>query len=321
MRDEKEASAGERDKRTACSGGKECGHECAWKTGRLIRTLGSFYTVREESGKETVVRCPKKIRHQKLTPLVGDLVRFSGNGQGSSGWIEEILPRKTVCLRPPAANVSLLLIVVAPVPEPDLLLVDKQAERALAQGMRVAVVVNKCDLDAAMPDRIAAEYERSGIPVLGVSAMNRTGLDDLRDMMRGEICCMSGQSGAGKSSLLCALTGARAETGGLSEKIQRGRNTTRKTELYEENGLYLIDSAGFSLLEAEKGLEPERLKERYPEFAPYENQCRFRGCLHDREPGCAVQEALNRGELPGGRVERYRLLLKEVREEWRERYD
>ena len=127
------------------------------KQGTLIRGIGSFYTVKDICGQEYILRCKKKFRHEKISPLVGDEVLFSP-GQGEEhGWLEEIIPRKTVCLRPPVANVERLVIVVAPVPEPDLLLVDRQISRALSQGMDVVIVVNKSDLDENMAKQLPQE--------------------------------------------------------------------------------------------------------------------------------------------------------------------
>ena len=290
--------------------------------GVLVKGIGSFYTVRTEQGAEFTVRCKKKFRRERMTPMVGDRVRFTP-GQGEEhGWLEEILPRETECLRPPVANVTMLVIVLAPVPEPDMLLADRQISRALAQGMDVAIVVNKSDLDPDLAGRIRREYAAAGIPVFGVSALRQTGLQKVRDeMASGGLCCLTGQSGAGKSTLLNALLDLNLETGSISRKISRGKNTTRHTELIEKNGLRVMDTAGFNLLEAENALEPEKLKERWPEFAAYEGKCRFRECLHDREPGCAVTEAARRGEISEERLGRYRQLLAEAREVWRERYD
>ena len=149
-----------------------------------------------------------------------------------------------------------------------------------------------------------------------------TGLEEIRkELGDGALCCFTGQSGAGKSTLLNKLLGLKLETGDISRKISRGKNTTRHTELIEKNGIRVMDTAGFNLLEAENAMEPEKLKERYPEFTPYEGKCRFRECLHDREPGCAVTEAANLGMISRERLERYRALLTETREVWRERYD
>lgn len=294
----------------------------ALKRGTLIRGIGSFYTVRDDSHEEYVLRCKKKFRRENISPLVGDDVLFSP-GQGEEhGWLEEILPRRTVCLRPPVANVTRLVIVIAPVPEPDLLLVDRQISRAFSQGMDVLMVVNKCDLDGSLAERMMQEYKRTGIRVIAASAKTSAGIEEVREALADrELCCFTGQSGAGKSTLLNRLLDLDLETGNISVKISRGKNTTRHTELIEKNGIRVMDTAGFNLLEAENGLEPEKLRERYPEFAPYEGKCRFNECLHDREPGCAVAEASKNGMVSMGRLERYRALLAETREIWRERYD
>ena len=143
----------------------------------------------------------------------------------------------------------------------------------------------------------------------------------LREAMKGELCCMTGQSGVGKSTLLNALLNLDLETGDISRRIARGKNTTRHAELIVRDGLRVMDTAGFSLLETERNLPPEILKERYPEFQPLEGRCRFRECLHDREPGCAVTQAVQEGNISAGRVDRYRQLLSEIRDTWRERYD
>lgn len=290
--------------------------------GVLIRGIGSFYTVRDAAGAEYVLRCKKKVRHERMTPLVGDEVLFTPGRGGEHGWLEEILPRTSECLRPPVANVNLLVAVIAPVPEPDLLLVDRQISRAFSQGMDVLMVVNKCDLDSTLADRMCAEYRQTGIRVIAVSAKKGTGLEEVREALDGgKLCCFTGQSGAGKSTLINALLDLNLETGSISRRISRGKNTTRHTELIEKNGIRVMDTAGFNLLEAENALDPQNLKERYPEFAPYEGKCRFRECLHDREPGCAVKDAAEQGLISPERLGRYRMLLAEAREVWRERYD
>ncbi len=289
--------------------------------GTLVRGIGSFYTARDPDGNEFILRCKKKFRHRGMSPMTGDEVLFTRGVGEAHGWIEEILPRKTVCLRPPVANVELLVLVISPVPEPDLLLADRQISRAFAQEMDVMIAVNKCDLDSSLASRIRDQYAAAGIPVYAVSARKKTGLDELKKAMKGKLCCLTGQSGAGKSTLLNALLDLELETGDISRKIARGKNTTRQSEMIEKDGIRVMDTAGFNLLEPEKQLEPEKLKERYPEFRLYEGKCRFRECLHDREPGCAVTEAVNQGELNPERVERYRQLLEETREVWRNRYD
>ena len=291
--------------------------------GTIIRGVGGFYTVRDGEKREYTLRCRKKFRREKRSPLVGDEVLFSpGQGEEEQGWIEEILPRTTVCLRPPVANVTRLVIVLAKVPEPDLLLADRLISRAVRQDMEVVLIVNKCDLGTETAEKVRREYAPGGFRVIAVSAKSGEGLGALREALSdGKLCCFTGQSGAGKSSLLNLLLDLHLETGEISRKISRGKNTTRHTELIEKNGMRVMDTAGFNLLEAEECLPPEELKQRYPEFIPYEGKCRFRECLHDREPGCAVAEAAQRGVIDEGRLARYRSLLEETREKWRERYD
>lgn len=295
--------------------------EGAMKRGTLIRGMGGFYTVVDEEGREFTLRCKKKFRRMGLSPLVGDEVNFTPGSGEEHGWLEDILPRRSECLRPPVANVTLLIIVVAPAPEPDLMLVDRLMIRAQRQGMRQLIAVNKCDLDAALTEQLRAQYAPAGVPVYAVSAKSGEGLEALRARMEGSLCCLTGQSGVGKSTLLNALLGLHLETGEISRKIQRGKNTTRHAELLMKDGLRVLDTAGFSLLELDGKMEPITLKESYPEFAPYEGQCRFEPCYHDREPGCAVTAACEKGVIHPERLARYRVLLNDVKQAWRDRYD
>lgn len=291
------------------------------RRGTLVKGMGGFYTVADEDGTRYTLRCKKKFRHQRITPLVGDEVLFTPGEGEEHGWVEEILPRRSECLRPPVANVELLIIVVAPSPEPDMLLVDRMMVRARQQGMAVALVVNKCELNEELPERLRREYRGAEVPVLAVSAREERGLEALRQRMAGRLCCLSGQSGVGKSTILSHLLGLTLETGELSERIQRGKNTTRHAELLMGGGVRVLDTAGFSLLELDEKLEPVQLKDYYPEFLPHEGACRFQPCYHDREPGCDVQAAVDAGEIDPARLGRYRSLLAEVRQTWRERYD
>ena len=295
--------------------------EAPLKTGTLVRGFGGFYVAADDEGTEHVLRCKKKFRRMKISPLVGDEVTFTPGEGEEHGWLEDILPRRSECLRPPVANVSRLLIVVSPSPAPDLALVDRMMVRARQQGMALTLVINKCDLDESLADEMRSQYAGAETPVFAVSAKEGRGLEELKEHMRGSLCCLTGQSGVGKSTLLNALLGLELETGEISWKIQRGKNTTRHAELLMVDGLRVLDTAGFSLLELEAGMEPITLKDFYPDFAEYEGECRFAPCYHDREPGCAVRCACEEGKINPERLERYRLLLQEVRQSWRERYD
>ena len=289
--------------------------------GTLTRGIGSFYTVRTPSGETFTVRAKKKFRHQKMTPLVGDEVLFLPGSGEEDGWLEEILPRRSECMRPPVANVSLLMLVVAPEPEPDLLLMDRLILTAYRQQMKVCMVVTKSDLDPALYETLCEQYSRSGVQVIRASSMTGEGLEDVRHVMRKETCCLAGQSGAGKSTMLNALFDLKQETGDISDRIRRGKNTTRKAELFVQDDIRILDTAGFSLLEMEEIMDPVEVRLLYPEFQEYEGTCRFEPCLHDREPGCSVSAAVAQGELNEERVKRYRALLSEIRERWKGRYD
>ena len=289
--------------------------------GTLTRGIGSFYTVRTPSGETFTVHAKKKFRHQKMTPLVGDEVLFLPGSGEEDGWLEEILPRRSECIRPPVANVSLLMLVVAPEPEPDLLLMDRLILTAYRQQMKVCMVVTKSDLDPALYETLCEQYSRSGVQVIRASSMTGEGLEDVRHVMRKETCCLAGQSGAGKSTMLNALFDLKQETGDISDRIRRGKNTTRKAELFVQDDIRILDTAGFSLLEMEEIMDPVEVRLLYPEFQEYEGTCRFEPCLHDREPGCSVSAAVAQGELNEERVKRYRALLSEIRERWKGRYD
>ena len=289
--------------------------------GSILRGIGSFYTVLcDEDGQEYTLRAQKKLRHQKLTPMVGDRVRFTPGQGEENGWLEEILPRKSLMLRPSVANVDMLMLVVASVPQPDLLLVDKLILRANAGNMQPAICVNKIDLGDDLARQIEREYAGTQLRVFAVSAQTGEGVEALREAMRGKVTCLAGQSAVGKSSLPNRLFGLELETGGLSRKTERGRHTTRRSEMMALDGMFVLDTPGFSLLELEETMEPDAFAQLYPEYNSLAGECRFQPCQHDREPGCAVHAAVDRGELSPERWARYRELLGEVREKWKGRY-
>lgn len=291
-------------------------------TGSILRGIGSFYTVLcDEDGREYTLRAQKKLRHQKMTPMVGDHVRFTPGQGEEDGWLEEILPRRSMMERPSVANVDMLMLVIASVPQPDMLLCDKLILRAEKGGMIPAICVNKIDLGDDLAEQIRREYVGTQLRVFSVSAHEGTGIPELREAMRGKVTCLAGQSAVGKSSLLNALFDLGLETGGLSRKTERGRHTTRRAEMMAVDGMFVLDTPGFSLLELENGLSPEDFAQLYPEYNALAGSCRFQPCLHDREPGCAVHAAVDAGELGAARWMRYRELLTQVRENWKGRYE
>ena len=289
--------------------------------GRIVLGIGGLYTVRDAEGAEYVLRAKGKFRRMKLIPLVGDRVAFTPGTGDEHGWVEEILPRTSVSMRPPAANVQQLIVVVAPTPAPDLMLVDRLLVGARQQHMKALLILNKRELDPKLPEQLAKEYEKADVSFLHVSAVQKEGLEQLREQMCGKLCCLAGQSGVGKSTLLNALIGLSLKTGEISQRIERGRHTTRHAELLEKDGLEVLDTPGFSLWEMTEPMDPVFLQDYYPEFVPYQDQCKFSPCYHRTEPGCSVLAAVNRGELSGERIARYHALLDEWKQMWRERYD
>ncbi len=290
-------------------------------TGSILRGIGSFYTVLcDEDSQEYTLRAQKKLRHQRLTPMVGDRVRFTPGEGEDNGWLEEILPRKSMMHRPSVANVDMLMLVVASVPQPDMLLVDKLILRAQQGNMTPAICVNKTDLGGELVEQIREEYTGTQLRIFSASALTGEGVEALKDAMRGKVTCLAGQSAVGKSSLLNALFGLDLETGGLSRKTERGRHTTRRSEMMAVDGMIVLDTPGFSLLELEDVIEPQAFAELYPEYNELAGECRFQPCMHDREPGCAVHAAVDAGKLSAVRWARYRQLLGEAKEKWKGRY-
>ena len=289
--------------------------------GMIVKGVGGLYYAKDPDGELHVLRAKGKFRKQNITPLVGDRIVYTPDRGEEHGWVEEILPRSNVLIRPPVANVRTLLPVLACEPAPDFLLLDMLLAMAHEQGVQPVLVVNKCDLGGELAKEARRMYHGSGAPVLDVSAKTGQGMDALRDVMRQGICCFAGQSGVGKSTLLGAATGLVLQTGEISRKIGRGKHTTRHAELLFREDYAVLDTPGFSLLEPWKKLEPIRLKEFYPEFGSYEGQCKFAPCYHLSEPGCAVLKAAGEGNIARQRLERYHQLLQKVQKAWRDRYE
>lgn len=291
------------------------------RTGQIIEGRGGLYTVLEDEGGTHVLRAMNKLRRQNRTPLVGDRVQFTESVGDKHGWLLEILPRTSEFLRPPVANVDVMIITLAPVPAPDWLLSDKLLLFARMQGFTPLLAVNKCDMTMETRAEALSTYRGAEVPVFSVSAATGQGLDALADAMRGHLCCFAGQSGVGKSRLISALLGVDLVSQSVSARIERGKQTTRHTTLLHARGIRVLDTPGFSLLEPPEQLEPAQLPPLYPEFEPYLGECRFLTCLHDKEPGCAVAQAEQEGLIDAERMARYRTLLNAVQTNWRGRYD
>lgn len=290
--------------------------------GTILRGIGGFYYAMDDDGTIHTLRAQGKIRRERLKPKVGDRVELTPGEGEEHGWIHQILPRRNELVRPPVANIDRIVVVVAAAtPDPDLTLADRMLINARRAGIEAMLVVNKSDLNPETAADIVNQYRGADVSPMAISASTGEGLNALRQALRGKIHALSGQSGAGKSTLVNALYGLSAETGDLSRKIERGKNTTRHCELIPvpEGGM-VLDTPGFSLLETDV-FDPVELKESYPEFAEYEGQCFFQPCYHATEPRCAVREAVAEEKIDAQRHERYAALLNEMKQRWRERYD
>lgn len=282
--------------------------------GIIIRALSGFYDV--DTG-ERVVRCRArgKFRREHITPLVGDRVRFRMSG--GDGYVEELLPRKNRFVRPAVANVDALVMLAAqvnPVTEP--FLIDRVAAIAAEQRVELILALNKCDLNPA--EELYAIYQNTGMTVLQISAKTGQGVEVLRQTLKGRVAAFTGNSGVGKSSLLNRLfPEARLPVGDVSEKLGRGRHTTRHVELFSlPDGTKVMDTPGFSAFDTDQ-MElgtPEQLALAFPEFAPYLGQCRFDDCAHIKEKGCAVLEALAEGKIHPSRHASYVRLYEKAKE-------
>ena len=265
-----------------------------------------------------------KFRNMNLTPMVGDKVLLQlSERAGEKNFITQICTRKNALLRPPVANVDTLLITVAVKrPNPDLKLADELICYCRMLDIEPIVCVNKKDYDPQEASFIAQQYQACGIRTCLTSTLEENGAKELKSSIGEGIACFCGQSAVGKSSLTNLLLGRRAfETGGLSRKTERGRHTTRHCELVAfGSNQWLADTPGFSLLEIPR-LSPQELLALYEEYAEYASDCRFSGCVHIKEPDCAVKRAVDEGKLPLPRYERYKQIYAEVEQRWRNRYD
>ena len=291
-------------------------------TGTILQGIGGFYTALDDEGREYTLRAQGKLRREHMKPKVGDRVEMMPGEGEEHGWICRILPRRNALVRPPVANIDVIVIVAAAAtPDPDLLMVDRLMLNARRAGISVQLVINKADLAPESADDIARQYRGAEVSPLKVCAATGAGLDELRKRLRGKVHALAGQSGAGKSTMINALYGLDLETGDLSRKIDRGKNTTRHCQLIPvEGGGMVLDTPGFSLLESAL-FDPVELKDSWPEFAPFEGHCYFQPCYHATEPRCAVLDAVAAGQIDARRHERYRELLEEMKMRWRDRYD
>jgi len=285
-------------------------------SGKIIRGVGGIYYVHVPGRGLFACRARGIFRKRKIKPLPGDNVLMDITDIGDmEGSISEILPRVNTIIRPAAANVDQAMIIfAADHPAPNFNLLDRFLLLMERQSVETIICFNKADLvSSEKMEQIRQIYAGSGCQVLSCSVRRREGLDRVREALSGRTTIVAGPSGVGKSSLTNAVyPEASMQTGSISEKIGRGRHTTRHTELFAiGEDTYLMDTPGFSTIYIE-GLEKENLKYLYPEFEPYINSCRFAGCNHLSEPGCLVKEKVAHGEISPVRYENYRLIFEEL---------
>ena len=282
--------------------------------GRILRSLSGFYAVETASGS---VECKARgiFRKQGRSPLVGDWVEISRSGQ--TGMIEQILPRKNQFVRPAVSNMDLLVLLAAnvnPVTEP--FLIDRVAAIAGSQNVPVAICVNKCDLDAG--DRLVEIYRTAGFPTFRISAQTGQGIEELRREITGKTVVFTGNSGVGKSSVLnCLAPRLQLHVGEVSQKLGRGRHTTRHVELFQlDETTYVADTPGFASFDTDQMevILKENLQYAFSDFAPYLGQCQFHDCAHVAEPGCAVRQAVQEGKVAQTRYESYCRLYEKAKE-------
>lgn len=290
--------------------------------GKIIKGIAGFYYVHTEEAGVFECRAKGIFRKDKVKPLVGDDVEIDVlNEKEREGNLIEILPRRNALIRPAVANVDQALVIFAVnKPKPNLNLLDRFLITMSRQGVDSVICFNKQDLGTQEEiEALSHIYRNFGGRVLFASAEKQQGLDELREVLQSKTTTVAGPSGVGKSSLINRICPqAEMETGEISRKLERGRHTTRHAELFYAGAhSYLMDTPGFSSLDLPQ-MEKEELSSFFPEFAKYEELCRFQGCAHDREPDCAVKAALAENKISRSRYENYLDLYHELQD--RRRY-
>lgn len=282
--------------------------------GLIIKGIGGFYYVETASG---IYECKARgvFRKDKITPLAGDFVSISINGDAENT-IEEIEPRKNYLKRPPIANLDQLIIVASSCePNPSTLIIDKLTAIACNRDIEPIIVLNKTDLQGV--EELFEIYSKSGFKTLCASAKTGEGIDELKNTLNGKISAFTGNSGVGKSTLLnCIDERLGLSTGEISEKLGRGRHTTRHTQLFKIQDGYVADTPGFSSLEIERSeiILKDDLQYCFPEFAQHIGACKFTSCKHINDKGCSILSAVESGEISESRHNSYKTMYMEVKD-------
>lgn len=279
--------------------------------GTIIKGMGGTYFASTKEDKVVEVIPMGKIRKSKL--MIGDDVEMIEDKYSKKFVIQNVLSRKNQLLRPKVANIDILCIVIASVPQPDYLLVDKLIIACKRNKIQPILVINKTDLNEYLA--LVREYERV-LPIYLVSSLHHIGLDELKQALKGKVTAFAGQSAVGKSTLISALFQLHLESGEVSKKVERGKHTTRHCELFCcGDHTLVIDTPGFSLLEIDD-IKSAELQDYYEEFETYKEDCKFANCLHTTFDStiCGVAKAVEQGKIIKSRVERYQKLLEMVKQ-------
>lgn len=270
--------------------------------GVVTKTVGGVFTV-ESNGKKYECFSPKKLRHNNMDVLVGDIVKFYDLHKGK-GNIVQILPRKNRLNRPEVANVDVCLLVLAAEPQPDLYLADKVLINCFQEKIEPVIVVNKMDMGDAVYHQVVANYQNI-CEIVGLSAFDDTSVVQLKKYFANRVVCFAGQSAVGKTSLLNALLPAfNGKTGGISQKTGRGMHTTRHISLQKLFDGYVVDTCGFSLCNLQN-IKSSELRLYLDDFVTLSQGCKYSSCTHTAEPDCAVKAACQAGTLNAERYQRY----------------
>ncbi len=289
-------------------------------TGTIVKGIGGFYYV---DINDKIIECKARghFRNKKLSPCVGDKVEITLDGDGK-GTIDVINERKNIFIRPPVSNIDEMIIVASVTnPSPDLTFIDKMLVIAQSSNVEVKICFNKSDLDDGNVNSLVKMYTDAGYDAFTTSTVEDIGIDIIRNSIKGKTVAFSGFSGVGKSSLLNAVLDYDVmQTGEVSERLKRGKHTTRHVELISYNGGYIVDTPGFSMLDFPEDITKDLLKDYFPEFTKYEDECKFRNCNHmGNSSVCAVCRACEDNKISLSRFENYKNFYENLmqRKEWK----
>ncbi len=274
------------------------------KIGQVYKAHSNKYLVKTDDG---LIKCDArgllKIKSDGI--LTGDIVEVENTT------ILSVKPRKNKLIRPSVANVDLIVAVLSPQPKPDFYLIDKLLINSIKENIDFCIVLNKSDIESNIYQEVVNEYANLGIKIMSVSSNNKDGIEHLKELLRDKLSVFAGQSAVGKTSITNAMFNLELKTGEVSEKIERGRHTTTRSEIFEYEGIKVIDSPGFAVIDADVNIDD--LPQCYPEYFRVSNECKFRGCSHIAEPNCKVKELVKNGDFSQKRYERYIEIYNEIK--------